>query len=292
MLHTSLQKCGAHVDDSAAFQVYNNINENDVTTRAVRETEGMIVTKDGSPVTTYFYSTSCGYGTDLSAWNSSQEAYLKSRKIGTGEEQELTNEENFEKFIKGIDASCYESGESYFRWLYETELDEKLLLETLQKRYEANPEQILTQTEDGFTSREIKKLGKIKKIEVLARAEGGAVRELLITGEQAVVKVISEKNVRYVLANASEKLSLGSGYTKEGTCSGMLPSAFLWLQPEYGEGDAQQYITGYKIYGGGFGHGIGMSQNGAKNMAGAGMDFLQILQFFYQDTELTTLRDT
>ena len=38
------------------------------------------------------------------------------------------------------------------------------------------------------------------------------------------------------------------------------------------------------LNGGGYGHGVGMSQNGAKNMAYAGKTYADILNFFYQDT--------
>jgi stage II sporulation protein D len=41
--------------------------------------------------------------------------------------------------------------------------------------------------------------------------------------------------------------------------------------------------------GGGFGHGIGLSQWGAKNMASKGIAVQQILDFYYRNTELVTL---
>ena len=42
----------------------------------------------------------------------------------------------------------------------------------------------------------------------------------------------------------------------------------------------------YNIIGGGFGHGVGMSQNGAKNMALQGLGAEQILNFFYEGCEI------
>lgn len=302
-----LQSYGAHVDDSAAFQVYNNIVENDSTTRAVRETEGVIVCEDGNPVTTYFYSTSCGYGTDLTAWAVKNDSYLKAGKIGWNESKNTTADTDFTTFIKNKDTTCYEAEEAYYRWKYETDLDERLLTETLQKRYEANPHQILTLTKDGFVQKEIEDIGKIQAMEVLKRAEGGAVTELRIDAQRATIKVISEKNVRYVLANESTSLRLGDNYTKEGAVNGMLPSAFLVIEPVYSAGaesdeikeagvkeidrDNAGTITGYTIWGGGFGHGIGMSQNGAKQMALRGKNYRDILQFFYTGTSLENLKE-
>ena len=60
----------------------------------------------------------------------------------------------------------------------------------------------------------------------------------------------------------------------------MLPSAFFTICRE---GDT------FVISGGGFGHGIGMSQNGAKAMAERGMSCEEILNFFYQGIEIKTL---
>ena len=40
-------------------------------------------------------------------------------------------------------------------------------------------------------------------------------------------------------------------------------------------------LTGYKVYGGGNGHGAGMAQTGAVGMARAGATYQQILQKYY-----------
>ena len=37
----------------------------------------------------------------------------------------------------------------------------------------------------------------------------------------------------------------------------------------------------FTVYGKGFGHGVGMSQSGAKGMAKAGFDYVSILQHYY-----------
>ena len=292
MLSSKLQDYGAHVDDSAAFQVYNNIMENETTTRAVRDTEGVIVCKHKKPVTTYFYSTSCGYGTDLTAWMTENDAYLCSRKIGEGEVSDLTVEEQFDAYIRQGDESCYEAGDSYFRWKYETQVNEELLLANLQKRYEANPQQILTKTADGYVSKEITGFGSLERIEIEKRAPGGAVIQLLLVGSRETIRILSEKNVRYILAGESTQLWLGENYAKEGKANGMLPSAFLTIdsKEETDKTEETKSITAYCVYGGGFGHGIGMSQNGARRMADRNMTYDQILTFFYVDTELTEMK--
>ena len=59
-----------------------------------------------------------------------------------------------------------------------------------------------------------------------------------------------------------------------------LPSAFIAVEKS---GSA------FRIYGGGYGHGAGMSQNGAQGMAKGGSDYEDILKFFYSGTELETV---
>ena len=44
----------------------------------------------------------------------------------------------------------------------------------------------------------------------------------------------------------------------------------------------------FRVYGGGFGHGVGMSQNGAHSMAKAGKTYKDILDFFYHGAKIRT----
>ena len=57
----------------------------------------------------------------------------------------------------------------------------------------------------------------------------------------------------------------------------LLPSAFFEIETTK-EGEN---VIGYKLYGGGYGHGAGMSQNAAKHMAEKGCTAQKILGFFY-----------
>lgn len=82
----------------------------------------------------------------------------------------------------------------------------------------------------------------------------------------------------------------GCGLRKDGSINGMLPSSFFAIEPVYETDDGistekakeAPVVISYTLYGGGFGHGIGMSQNAARRMAQAGYDYKQILQFFYE----------
>ncbi|MBQ1274706.1 MAG: SpoIID/LytB domain-containing protein [Cellulosilyticum sp.] len=87
--------------------------------------------------------------------------------------------------------------------------------------------------------------------------------EMIVTNGQLIEPITSE-NVAIQAANGSTEVSLQqSAEAGEQIASGET----IW-------GD----IT---IYGKGYGHGVGMSQSGAKGMAKAGFNYVQILQHYY-----------
>ena len=52
------------------------------------------------------------------------------------------------------------------------------------------------------------------------------------------------------------------------------------------ERNEEENTTTFTIWGGGYGHGVGMSQNGAEGMARAGKNYREILEFFYRGAEI------
>ena len=70
-----------------------------------------------------------------------------------------------------------------------------------------------------------------------------------------------------------------NGVKKEG--SGVLSSCYFTIVSRNGE-----ELT---LRGGGYGHGIGMCQNGAKGMADLGYDYLAILNHFYHGATLSNI---
>ncbi len=284
MVHSGLKEYGAHVDDSAAFQVYNNIKESESTTIAIRETQGQIAMIGENLAETYYYSTSCGFGTDIGAWHSSGEenySYLVSKHIAKGETDagNITDEEVFRNYIMNTDENDFEVAEGWYRWRYETNLNIDRLNENLVKRYEASAKSILVPDENGdFVSGKPPVFTKIVRMAVVKRGNGGVMDELLIEGAEGYVKVVGEHAIRSVLANEKTTLTRQNG--SESTVSSLLPSAFGVIDVQVdGETNA---VTAYAVTGGGYGHGIGMSQNGAKYMALEGMTCGDILQFFYE----------
>ncbi len=289
MMHSGIAGFGAHVDDSAGYQVYNNIAENAQTTKAVKETAGSLLYYGDELCGSYYYSTSCGFGTDADVWKSGgseDTSYLQAKRIGEEEGEysgeEITKEENFNSFISQVHTSDYESDEAWYRWTYESkEADGDRLLSAMKKRYEANEKLVLTQNGDGtFESKPIKRLGKVKDISIVKRGRGGVADELLIEGTQNTFKVISEHNIRYVLNNGVSKVVRQDG--SEVASPSLLPSGYFSIATR----KEDDIVVGYSLSGGGYGHGVGMSQNGAKQMAQRGFACGEILTFFYRSCDI------
>ena len=151
------------------------------------------------------------------------------------------------------------------------------MLEVLQKRYAANSALVLTLKNGEYVSEEIRNLGDVYDIYIDRRGAGGVADELVIEAEYGTYKVISEHNIRYVLNDGESKVLRQDG--KSVASTSLLPSGFFVIST----GKENGSVVGYSLSGGGFGHGVGMSQNGAKEMAKSGWTARDILTYFYED---------
>lgn len=303
MQHAGYPQYGAHVDDSTSYQVYNNILEQESTTTAVKETYGQLLyTAGGELAGTYYYSTSCGVGTDATIWKTAEAQaldYLSGKalnrqmmeqnilEVNNAPQQEntavldmgelLKDESAFRDYINTVNPDDFEASEGWYRWVYNVEeLDASRMLGILQKRYEVNSKLVLTLHDGEYISEPIEELDRIENMYIAVRGRGGIADELVIETGKHTYKVISEHNIRYVLNNGESKVIRQD--KSEVAANTLLPSAFFVIHLAK-EGDV---VTGYTLAGGGFGHGVGMSQNGAKNMAKEGYDSDEILTFFYE----------
>lgn len=295
ILRAGIPELGAHVDDTTAYQVYHNIVENAASTTAVKETDGVLLTYQGEAAGNYYYSTSCGIGTDVVSWqggSGEDVAYLQGRRVSAGsasdgpDAESLRDEEVFRQFITTVQEEDLEKDEPWYRWTYEEEeLDEEAICDRLRERQKAAPSYVLTKAEgDYYVSEPIKKLGKIKRLEISKRGAGGIAQELTVEAEKGTVKVLSEYNIRYVLCDTKSAVHKQDG--SETVPKTLLPSGFFVMDAVYQTGKGGEYVVGYTLTGGGFGHGVGMSQNGAKAMGERGADYTQILSKFYPDCEV------
>ena len=297
LLRSGLAALGAHVDDSVGYQVYNNIAENMNTTKAVKETTGLKLFYQNNPAGTYYYSTSSGNATIAEIWKSDNAAdipYLRASIIGDDrhlltdsvnrdviDPNSLVEEDVFAEFILGIRESDYEKDEPWYRWSYEvSKLKHDKIAETIKTRYDRNYRLVLTLEKGEFISKPIGEVGEIKNIYPVKRLPGGVMDELIIETTKSTYKIISENTIRYVLNDGDYKVKRQDG--SEVNSPNLLPSAFMTIEPTIKDG----LVTGYQINGGGYGHGVGMSQNGARALGNRGYTCEEILEVFYQDCEV------
>ena len=252
----------AHVDDSVSFQVYNNIAKADSTTQAVLDTIGeVLLVPDGKePASVYYYSTSCGMSTDETIWmgNGEKIPYLVSKEI------------------KDADG-YFEIDEPYYAWTYEGQVpDKKDVAERLKSIYGKNCNALLTKKGDEFLSMPVTEENPvITEMEIVTRGSGGVAHELLITTKKKTYKVVTEYYIRQFLCDGESQVKLqNEEYVNAGS---LLPSGFITLYTT----KKNDKVVSYQIEGGGYGHGVGMSQNAAKAMANRGYTMEEIVEFFF-----------
>lgn len=303
LMANSLNKYGSHVDDSVSYQVYNNISENEDSVLAVKDTYGQVIEYDGEVITAYYFSTSCGHTTTAEyVWaNGEPIPYLKGRLMAVEDSsrvlsqenirdyRDLSNEETFRKFISEDTLTTYDSEFNWYRWTTKIDIDtlNDTIDEKLASRYRANSNLILTMvnpneggTEPVYESIPVDSIGEIVDISVKNRETGGIITDLLITGSKKTILVKTEYNIRSILAPLTNTLIRKD--LSEVNNLKLLPSAFFVIDKTVDDGKLRS-IT---LNGGGYGHGVGMSQNGVKAMIDNGIKYKEILSYFYDGTEI------
>lgn len=281
---------GAHVDDSTSFQVYNNVEENESSIEAVRDTYGKVLDYDGEVITAYYFSTSCGYTSSASeVWMNNTPLEYLTGKLQVDEDKtkelDLTEDKKFRDFIINDDYETYDSDFAWYRWQTKVSLEDlKSTIDAkLQTRYNANSRLILTLVAGKYVSTPINTVGNIKNITITKRATGGVATEIIIKGSKNTVKVISEYNIRILLSPSGNDV-VRKDDSKISNMS-LLPSAFIIID----EITKDDKLTGYKIRGGGYGHGVGMSQNGVKAMVEDGFKYEEILEHYYTGVNIASI---
>ena len=301
------EEAEAHVDDTVSYQVYGKTWADSVAAQAVDETAGVVV-KDsaGNVANTMFYSTSCGYSQTQKAAefpylgrvyiSLTDDDMLKNASVSTVDKVIDTDnnfEEAFSNYIKNGDVNALENDMSYFRWTGKLEttsniglIEEAIITEynkgvvsadgtkkvELDKSMTKNALDAATHTlnKDNF--------GQFKAMKVNKRSTGGVITSLTMEFEGGCVIINDELVIRRVIGAAAKSVILQDGSKRDIT---ILPSAAFTFDVT---------DNGYTIYGGGFGHGCGMSQNAAKALAGEGKDYIEILKFFYKGCEVGVLQ--
>lgn len=268
----SLIKYNAHVNDTTSYQVYNATGTTESAVEAVEETRGMILCYEDEPITAFYYSCSCGHSTTPDIWpgyETTNFPYLLYR-----------NYENLEE-------EC-----PWYRWTYTVEaVSIEKLRDSIFERALANSDYVTVYedysiAESALTDAEeqnaISELDFVSHMEIAARGNGDVAEELLICGEEYDYVIRGEYSIRTVLGRQIYDLCLQNGETAQ---AALVPSGFFEMECVY-EGEC---LDSYVLSGGGFGHGVGMSQYGAKYLAQAGYSAQEILTYYYENVTIETI---
>jgi len=260
------------VVDSVASQVYFGANtEKPLSNQAVKETEGVVAIYNWDLILAQYSSTAGGYTESYSnsfsdpvtkAFPSNEKPYLKAKPDIIGQEQ-LNDEEKASAYYKSK-PTAYDIRSPYFRWEREWTTEElKTALET------TLPAQSATEfVKPAFNKGA--KLDDLTEIKVLRRGESGKIIEMEIVTRSQTYKVFKELVIRRL-------------FTKNGKA---LPSANVVFENKQDENGS---LVSIKAYGGGFGHGVGLSQYGAGFMGTElKKSYDKILQHYYTDITLAT----
>jgi len=277
---------GAHIDDSVSFQVYNNTYDSAESDEAVIATAGMVAVYNGELVKTYYYSTSCGYTADVCAWGSDEDNYPQYASVRAGTSDynaDIKSEKTFEQFITAKDSSDYDSEADMYRWKTVIGISELTAhFNSLIGSYLRKNGSVYILENGEPSDKVVNDIGNIASVKVIERGCGGVVAALMVEGSKETCIVKGENAVRSLMGNNKCAIITQS----REIYNDILPSAFCIFKPVYDNGT----LVSYEITGGGYGHGIGMSQNAVKKMSET-MDYTDILKFFYNNIEIKNIND-
>ena len=262
-----------NVVDSVASQVYYGVNtEDDLATRAVMETDGIVALHNNEPILALYSSTAGGYTESYSnafsdpltkMFPSIHKPYLTA--VPDKSEFQPLNEEDKAREFYETKIPSFDIDSPYYRWQKEWTVSE---LEDVLKST------LAAQSKTGFIHPAFKQgdeLGHIKDIKVMKRGDSGKAIEVELMTDKNCYRIAKELVIRRV-------------FQKDGIS---LPSANIIFENKI---DSYGNITDVVIMGGGFGHGVGMSQYGAGYMATKlKQPYYNILRHYYTGINLGTL---
>lgn len=194
------------------------------------------------------------------------EALYYSTSCLTEHRTDLGSDEAFGEFLEQPVDEGAEYGSPWLRW--QVTVSEAQILEKLAELYEFKAEQI-----DEIAVKERLDNGQA---EILTIQSGAQTQE--IEGEYQIRKVLTPEQSEVILMDETAVAGMR-----------LLPSAFFCC-----EWEAQRPLSAtqddsacrvLRLWGGGYGHGMGMSQCGAAALAQAGESYREILGYYYGERE-------
>lgn len=181
------------------------------------------------------------------------EAYYFSTSSGTTSTDEVWGAVEAASYLKSVPCT-FDSQETWSAWSVEIPWS-----------------QMQTQV-DAYTGEN----AALQDIQVTKKSQSGAVIGLLAVTEEGSIEVSSEYDIREFLSPKDCMITGKDGTEIPG--QNLLPSAYFTMEVKKGESVC--------LKGSGYGHGVGMSQNGANEMAKEGYSYQEILNYFFKDIEI------
>ncbi len=265
--------------DSQLCQVYLGAQtETPDSNRAIGETEGLIGLYNSDPILALFSSSHGGFAEDYSnsfsdpltkQYPAPSIPYLKGGPdVPFSETLDLRTEADARKFYIGNYPS-YDVESPYYRWQKQwtlSELQTDVTRGLLAVSKDRTTQDFITPLfQPGNT------LGEIRNIRVLERGYSGKAMIVALDTTRGTWTFKKEFLIRKV-------------FGKDGK---MLPSANLVFS--LFRDPSGKHLTSIVVNGGGFGHGVGMSQLGASWMSKHGYPFQAIVQHYYKGVSLGSI---
>jgi SpoIID/LytB domain protein len=235
-------------------QVYQGLSGVAKTTdQAIALTRGQVLTYNNKIVDALYSSTTGGVTANFSdIWNGEDRPYLKpvidapNQNLWNLSTQNLANSQNFRQFIQ-LKTGFNESKWDVFRWSRETDITR--ITKDLQKFLKAKKSPYA-------------KFKQVQAMSIVERSSSGRILKLAIKTDIGVF-TLEKDEVRSAFAAPI--------------------STLFYIQPL---NKGQKNLWGYAFIGGGLGHGVGLSQTGAQNLAKLGWSSAKILDFYYPGTQI------
>lgn len=244
---------------SPECQVYKGLGETYPNAdRAISATRGLVLTYDNELVDALYSSTTGGITapfTDL--WDGPERPYLTAVVDAVGNVWDLSgkslaDEKNFRAFMN-LKTGFNEEDWRLFRWREQTSLEE--MTKFLQK-YLKNRKH----PQAGIK--------KIHRVRVAQRSPAGRVLKMTVQTDLGTIEI--------------EKDQIRNAFWPP-------ISTLFYIDPVY---DENKTLKGYVFVGGGFGHGVGMGQIGARKLGKLGWSSERILRFYFRGTQVQPLNNS
>lgn len=254
-------KDGYDLLPTTSDQVYGGYEaEHPISNGAVDGTRGIVATYEGKLITAVFNSTSGGFSANNEdVWNSDPVPYLRGvPDAGRGKAFEhvpsldvFKNNSNSKSLRAAKEGDFEADWSKYHRWNFEWTAEE--ISDVLSTSYNTE-------------------VGKVYEINVLERSNSGRVLE---------IEFITENGTFY---EYKDQIRTTLKYINASGNQASLLSTLFHIEPV--KNNKTKEVIGFKVYGGGWGHGVGLSQTGAVGMAVKGATFEEILKHYYQGIDL------